>query len=105
MNEIQRLDPKVQDLLARYDHEIIEQTEVNIKYESYIEREQKLAEKIGGLEEYRIRADFDYDRVKALSSEAREKLKKIKPETIGQASRISGVSPSDISVLTIYLGK
>lgn len=105
MNEIQRLDPKVQDLLARYDHEIIEQTEVNIKYESYIEREQKLAEKIGGLEEYRIRTDFDYDRVKALSSEAREKLKKIKPETIGQASRISGVSPSDISVLTIYLGK
>jgi tRNA uridine 5-carboxymethylaminomethyl modification enzyme len=105
MKEIQNLDPKVQELLSRYDHEVTEQTEVNIKYESYIEREQKLAEKIGGLEEYRIRIDFDYDRVKALSSEAREKLKKIKPETIGQASRISGVSPSDISVLTIYLGK
>jgi tRNA uridine 5-carboxymethylaminomethyl modification enzyme len=105
MKEIQSLDPKVQELLAQYDTEVIEQTEVNIKYESYIDREQKLAEKIGGLEEYIIKTDFDYDRVKALSSEAREKLKKIKPETIGQASRISGVSPSDISVLTIYLGK
>jgi len=105
MKQIGSLNPKVQELLAKYDNEIIEQTEVNIKYESYIDREQKLAEKIGGLEEYSIKADFDYDRVKALSSEAREKLKKIKPETIGQASRISGVSPSDISVLTIYLGK
>ena len=105
MKEIQSLDPKVQELLTQYDNEVIEQTEINIKYESYIDREQKLAEKIGGLEEYIIKTDFDYDRVKALSSEAREKLKKIKPETIGQASRISGVSPSDISVLTIYLGK
>jgi tRNA uridine 5-carboxymethylaminomethyl modification enzyme len=105
MKEIQSLDPRIHDLLTSYDSEVIEQTEVNIKYESYIEREQKLAEKIGGLEDYIIKPDFDYDRVKALSSEAREKLKKIKPETIGQASRISGVSPSDISVLTIYLGK
>jgi tRNA uridine 5-carboxymethylaminomethyl modification enzyme len=105
MKEIQSLDPKVNELLSRYDAEIIEQTEVNIKYESYIDREQKLAEKIGGLEDFKIKTDFEYDRVKALSSEAREKLKKIKPETIGQASRISGVSPSDISVLTIYLGK
>jgi tRNA uridine 5-carboxymethylaminomethyl modification enzyme len=105
MKEIQSLDPRIQELLTSYDSEVIEQTEVNIKYESYIEREQKLAEKIGGLEDYTIKTDFDYDRVKALSSEAREKLKKIKPETIGQASRISGVSPSDISVLTIYLGK
>jgi tRNA uridine 5-carboxymethylaminomethyl modification enzyme len=105
MKEIQSLDPKVEELLTRYDADVIEQTEVNIKYESYIDREQKLAEKIGGLEEYIIKPGFDYDRVKALSSEAREKLKKIKPETIGQASRISGVSPSDISVLTIYLGK
>jgi tRNA uridine 5-carboxymethylaminomethyl modification enzyme len=105
MKEIQTLDPKVEELLSRHDAEVIEQTEINIKYESYIDREQKLAEKIGGLEEYIIKPGFDYDRVKALSSEAREKLKKIKPETIGQASRISGVSPSDISVLTIYLGK
>jgi tRNA uridine 5-carboxymethylaminomethyl modification enzyme len=83
----------------------LQQAEIHTKYESYIEREQRLAEKIETLEEFGIKSDFDYDRVKALSSEAREKLKRIKPETIGQASRISGVSPSDISVLTIYLGK
>ena len=76
-----------------------------MKYESYIEREKKLAVKIEGLEDYKIKSDFDYDRVKALSSEAREKLKRIRPETIGQMSRISGVSPADVSVLTVYLGK
>ena len=81
------------------------QSTCQIKYLSYIEREQKLAQKIEGLENYKIKSDFDYEKVKALSSEGREKLKKIKPETIGQATRISGVSPSDISILTIYLGK
>jgi tRNA uridine 5-carboxymethylaminomethyl modification enzyme len=92
-------------LVNRYSTEIQEQVEIGIKYESYIDREQKLAEKIGTLDNYKIKPDFEYDRVKALSSEGREKLKKIKPETIGQASRISGVSPADISILTIYLGK
>jgi tRNA uridine 5-carboxymethylaminomethyl modification enzyme len=82
-----------------------EQLSINIKYESYIDREQKLAEKINTLENYKIWSDFDYDNVKALSSEGREKLKKHKPETIGRASRISGVSPSDISVLSVFLGK
>jgi tRNA uridine 5-carboxymethylaminomethyl modification enzyme len=91
--------------LAQYSSEVLEEAEINIKYDSYIEREHKLAEKIESLEHYKIKSDFEYDKVKALSSEAREKLKKLKPETIGQASRISGVSPSDISVLTIYLGK
>ena len=85
--------------------EIVEQAEIRIKYSIYIEREEKLAEKIESLEDYKIVPDFDYDRVKALSSEAREKLKKIRPETIGQMSRISGVSPADVSILTIYLGK
>lgn len=97
--------PGINDLLKPFNDEVQQQAEIVIKYETYIDREQKLAEKIGALETYRIKTDFDYDRVKALSSEAREKLKRIKPETIGQASRISGVSPSDISVLTIYLGK
>lgn len=105
MTELKTLDANIKTLLDKYSDEVLQQVEVHIKYETYIDREQKLAEKIGGLEDYKIKPDFDYDRVKALSSEAREKLKKIKPETIGQASRISGVSPSDISVLTIYLGK
>jgi tRNA uridine 5-carboxymethylaminomethyl modification enzyme len=105
MSQIKQIDKNLKNLLDKYSEEVQEQVEIFIKYESYIDREEKLARKIEGLEDYRIRSDFNYDRVKALSSEAREKLKRIKPETIGQASRISGVSPSDISVLTVYLGK
>ena len=105
MSEIKVIDKNLKVLLEKYSQEVQEQVEIFLKYETYIDREEKLAKKIEALEDYHIRADFDYDRVKALSSEAREKLKKIRPETIGQASRISGVSPSDISVLTIYLGK
>jgi tRNA uridine 5-carboxymethylaminomethyl modification enzyme len=105
LKELAELGEHINNTLNKYSLEVQEQVEIIIKYESYIQREQKLVEKIGGLEEYKIKPDFEYERVKALSSEAREKLKKIKPETIGQASRISGVSPSDISVLTIYLGK
>lgn len=105
IQDILKLDPTNETALAKYNTEVLEQAEIHIKYEAYIDREQKLAERIGTLEDFKIKNDFDYDRVKALSSEAREKLKRIKPETIGQASRISGVSPSDISVLTIYMGK
>ncbi len=105
INELKKIDPVVREKLNEYTDEVQQQVEINLKYESYIEREQKLAEKIEGLEDYKIKSDFDYDRVKALSSEAREKLKRIRPETIGQMSRISGVSPADVSVLTVYLGK
>jgi tRNA uridine 5-carboxymethylaminomethyl modification enzyme len=104
-NEIKSLNTDLANTFNKFDEEILEQVEINIKYESYVDREQKLADKIGGLENYKIKVDFDYDRVKALSSEAKEKLKKVRPETIGQASRISGVSPADISVLTVYMGK
>lgn len=104
-SNLKEINPELSALLAKFSPEVLEQVEIGIKYDSYIEREQKLAEKIGGLEDYKIKSDFDYDRVKALSAEGREKLKKIKPATIGQASRISGVSPADISILTIYLGK
>jgi tRNA uridine 5-carboxymethylaminomethyl modification enzyme len=104
-NEIKSLNADLANTFNKFDEEILEQVEINLKYESYVDREQKLADKIGGLENYKIKEDFDYDRVKALSSEAKEKLKKVRPETIGQASRISGVSPADISVLTVYMGK
>jgi tRNA uridine 5-carboxymethylaminomethyl modification enzyme len=105
MEDLKKLDRNIEEKLNKYSVEIQQQVEVAIKYETYIEREQKLAEKIESLESYIIRTDFDYDRVKALSSEAREKLKRIRPETIGQMSRISGVSPADVSILTVYLGK
>lgn len=105
MSELKKIDAQIEARLNKYPAEIQQQVEVAVKYETYIEREQKLAEKIESLEFYTIKSDFDYDRVKALSSEAREKLKRIRPETIGQMSRISGVSPSDVSILTVYLGK
>jgi tRNA uridine 5-carboxymethylaminomethyl modification enzyme len=105
ITDLNKLHPSLESLLNQYSAEVQEQVEINIKYESYIEREQAQAQKLGNLENFKILPDFDYDRVKALSSEAREKLKRIKPETVGQASRISGVSPADVSVLTIYMGK
>ena len=105
IHTIKRLNPELENSINKFSKEVQEHAEIEIKYETYIEREQKLAEKIESLENYKILTDFDYDRVKALSAEGREKLKKIKPETIGQASRISGVSPADISILTVYMGK
>jgi tRNA uridine 5-carboxymethylaminomethyl modification enzyme len=105
IREIKSLNRELAQTLNQFPDEIQQQAEIEIKYQTYIERERKLAEKIGSLENFKIKPDFDYDRVKALSAEAREKLRKIKPETIGQASRISGVSPADISVLTVYMGK
>lgn len=105
MDQVRTLHPGLDTLLNRYTPEVREQVEIRVKYETYIEREQKLAEKIGTLENFRISADFDYSRIHALSAEGREKLLRVKPETLGQASRISGVSTSDISVLTIYLGR
>ncbi|MFK7899495.1 MAG: tRNA uridine-5-carboxymethylaminomethyl(34) synthesis enzyme MnmG [Cyclobacteriaceae bacterium] len=87
------------------DKDIIEQTEVIIKYEDYIIKEAQLADKMHQLEKLSIADRFDYDTISSLSIEAREKLKKIKPATLGQASRISGVSPSDISILMVHLGR
>ena len=87
------------------DDEIIEETELKIKYESYIGKEQELVDKLANLENYSLSADYDYSKLVSLSHEAREKLNKVKPRTIGQASRISGVSPADISVLIVYLGR
>ena len=80
-------------------------TEIRIKYDGYIRKEHEIAEKLKRLEHIELHADFDYARLSALSTEARQKLSTIKPSNIGQASRISGVSPSDISVLMVYLGR
>jgi len=90
---------------AEYSKEAIESTHINIKYEGYIDREKNIADKIYRLENVSMPKNFDYDKIKSLSTEARQKLNKHQPETVGQASRISGVSPSDISVLLIFMGR
>jgi tRNA uridine 5-carboxymethylaminomethyl modification enzyme len=87
------------------DHETIEQAEIKIKYESYFEKENEIVAKMLKMEDKEIKPDFDYNKIVSISKEAREKLFKIKPRTLGQASRISGVSPSDISVLMVYISK
>ncbi len=87
------------------DREILEQSEIQVKYSGYIEKERKNANKLLRLEDLKIPEDFDYNNIKSMSIEAKQKLSKIRPVTISQASRISGVSPSDISVLLIYMGR
>ena len=85
--------------------EILEEAEILIKYESYIQKEQDLANRISKHENVFLKDDIDYMKIEAISYEAREKMNKIKPSSVGQASRISGVSPADISVLLVYIGK
>ena len=97
--------PSIKHYLSKYLPESIEQASINVKYASYIEKENQQATKMEELDGYIIKERLDYRNMPALSKEAREKLLKINPETIGQASRISGVSPADISVLMVYLGK
>ena len=87
------------------DEEIVEQAEIQVKYSGYIEKERNNAEKLIRLEELKIPDNFDYNKIKSMSIEAKQKLSKIRPVTISQASRISGVSPADISVLLIHMGR
>ena len=91
--------------LLKYENTIIEQAEIQIKYERYIEKELEMANKMKQLEELIIPLYFDYDKITALSSEALQKFKRIQPKTIGQASRISGVNPSDIQILMVFMGR
>lgn len=85
--------------------DVLEQVEIRVKYQGYIDKEKENADKLNRLENVAIPADYDFDNIKSLSYEAREKMKKIKPRTVSQASRISGVSPSDISVLLVHMGR
>jgi tRNA uridine 5-carboxymethylaminomethyl modification enzyme len=96
---------ELQEFLAPYDNETKEQAEINLKYESYILKEKELADKMGDLDDVRMKEDFDYRGITSLSKEAREKLSQLRPATLGQASRVSGVSPSDIGILMVYLNK
>jgi len=95
----------IRDFTEKYDTETLEIAEINMKYEGYIKKEQEMVEKMNRLEGVKLRENFDYKSIVSLSSEAKEKLSTIQPLTIGQASRISGVSPADISVLLIFMGR
>lgn len=97
--------PEIAAVLSQYDKYSLEQAEIQAKYSGYIDKEKELAKKMEKLEDIKINPDYDYKTLTSLSFEAREKLLKIKPETLGQASRISGVSPADISVLMVHLGR
>ena len=101
------LDPSGMSVKVKenYKREVLDSSEIAIKYKGYIQREQQMADKIMRLENLTIPENFDFDRVESLSIECRQKLKKYAPRTIAQASRISGVSPSDISVLLVYFGR
>ena len=95
----------IQRNLSKFKQEAVEQAEIQIKYTGYIAREEEVAQKLNKLEGIKIPESFDYRKLKAISSESREKLSAIQPKSIGQASRISGVSPSDINVLLVYMGR
>jgi len=97
--------PQLNDFLARFDQEVVELAEINMKYEGYIKKEEEMVEKMSRLESVHLHENFDYRALVSLSTEAKEKLSQQKPRTIGQASRISGVSPSDISVLLVHVGR
>ena len=92
-------------IVSNYKREVLDSCEISIKYKGYIQREQQMADKIMRLENLTIPEDFDFDKVESLSIECRQKLKKYAPRTIAQASRISGVSPADVSVLLVYFGR
>jgi tRNA uridine 5-carboxymethylaminomethyl modification enzyme len=102
---IMQMVPKLESVLKEYRKEIIEQASIQVKYEVYIEKEKELVKKMSLLEELQIPENFDYKKIVALGNEAREKLNSIKPRTLGQASRISGINPTDVQILMVYMGR
>lgn len=105
LEDLLNVSDTTKELAEKLSQEIVEQTEIQLKYAGYIEREEEVASKMSRLEDVKIPETMDYNSIKSISSESKEKLNKIRPATIGQASRISGVSPSDVSVLLITLGR
>lgn len=105
LNNISKTLSYVEDFLNTYDDEAVLQAEVLMKYEGYLEKEKQVVDKMNRLEDVRIKDDFDFRAIQSISIEAREKLSKQRPKTLGQASRISGISPADISVLMVHLGR
>lgn len=104
-NDLKTADSGLEEMLSTYDKETIEQAEIKIKYESYFIKELEIVDRMKKMEDREINPNFDYHTLVSLSKEAREKLMRIKPRTLGQASRISGVSPSDVSVLMVHVSR
>ncbi len=105
IKEMMAAIPALSEAISESDPLILEQVEIQMKYDVYIEKEQELVKKMSTLEELMIPENFNYDKLSAISTEARQKLQKIKPRTLGQASRISGVNPSDVQILMVYMGR
>jgi tRNA uridine 5-carboxymethylaminomethyl modification enzyme len=105
LKEMIKVVPNLNEALAGANDDSLEQAEIQIKYERYIEKELELVTKMSQMEDLLIPDSFDYDKVSAVSKEALQKFKKIKPRTLGQASRISGVNPSDVQILMVYMGR
>ncbi len=105
MNKLAHHLPAFQESLADFDKESIEQAEIQIKYQVYIDKERELVQRMSLMEDLPIPSQFDYDKIGALGVEAREKLIKIRPQTLGQASRISGINPSDVQILMVFMGR
>ena len=103
--DLPSLSKKIQKDLDPYPRDVQEQTEILIKYASYIQKEEQQSKKQLSMETLRLKTSLNYEDINSLSSEAKEKLTKFRPSTLGQASRISGVSPADISILMVYLGR
>jgi tRNA uridine 5-carboxymethylaminomethyl modification enzyme len=97
--------PQIDFELSKYSSEVLEQTEIQLKYDVYIEKEKELVQRMSQMEDLVIPDTFDYSKIHSLSNEARQKFLKIRPKTIGQASRISGVNPSDVQILMVYMGR
>jgi tRNA uridine 5-carboxymethylaminomethyl modification enzyme len=105
LDDLSAAIPILGDKLLEFGSHALEQAEIQLKYEAYIKKEKELVNRIAQLEQLSIPDGFDYDRLSALSMEALIKFKKIKPRTLGQASRISGVNPTDIQILMVYMGR
>lgn len=105
LQQLINASPTLQQLTGTPAAEIAEQAEIQVKYNVYIEKEKELVQRMSQLEDLEIPASFDYNKLSSLSTEALQKFKKIKPQTLGQASRISGVNPSDVQILMVYMGR
>ncbi|MEO7960136.1 MAG: tRNA uridine-5-carboxymethylaminomethyl(34) synthesis enzyme MnmG, partial [Ginsengibacter sp.] len=105
LNQIAEVIPSVFNFIKVYPKDSVEEAEIQLKYDIYIKKEEEMFEKMSSLEGQMIPEHFNYEKITSLSNEARQKFLKIRPQTLGQASRISGVNPTDVQILMVYMGR